>query len=123
MKSIVLHINTNIPAELLRTVPLTMWALENGMQMTVHSTRVAAQIGNLNVLQWLRMMECAWDKTTCEGAAENGHLDVLQWARANGCPWDADTCSFAAKNGHLAVLEWARLTVVHGTKTRVRMRP
>ena len=69
---------------------------------------VAAEVGNLDVLKWLRENECPWDRWTCAYAAEHGHLEMLKWARENDCPWDEATCAFAADSGHLETLKWAR---------------
>jgi hypothetical protein len=71
------------------------------------SCKHAAWKGNLKVLKWLREQGCPWDEDTCSSAALDGHLEVLQWARANGCPWNAYTCTGAVENGHLEVLQWA----------------
>jgi hypothetical protein len=38
----------------------------------------AAKDGNLNVLKYLRSIQCSWDNWTCASAARNGHLDVVQ---------------------------------------------
>jgi hypothetical protein len=40
----------------------------------------AAKHGNIEVLQYLQSVQCAWDKRTCAYAARNGHLHVIQWA-------------------------------------------
>ena len=69
---------------------------------------MAAENGQLAVLQWAREMDCEWDAGTCGMAARGGHLAVLQWARANGCAWNSGTCIRAAQGGHLQVLQWAR---------------
>ena len=78
----------------------------------------AAAGGQLEALQYMRALGCAWsrfipwgfDRDACQAAAQGGHLAVLQWVRAQEppCPWDKRTCSEAAYGGHLAVLQWAR---------------
>jgi hypothetical protein len=69
---------------------------------------LAARVGSVGALAWLRENDCAWDERTCEAAAEGGHLAALQWAREHGCDWDHRTCEAAAGGGHLAVLQSAR---------------
>ena len=69
---------------------------------------LAAALGQLEILKWLRENNFPWDEETCRRAASGGHLEVLQWACANGCPWNEDTCKYAANGGHLEVLQWAR---------------
>jgi hypothetical protein len=96
--------------------------------------KLAAQQGNLAVLQYLRSVHCQWDDRTFLMAAWNGDLQVLQWIHDNNCPhnptnstlldtgspdiyqwfhqlgseWDAWICSCAARIGHLEMLKWAR---------------
>ena len=85
------------------------WGVEQcGAPLSVRFCLFAADLGDLDMLIWLRARGCPWDAKTCSRAALGGHLAMLQWARENGCPWDAWTCSHAAALGRLAVLQWAR---------------
>jgi hypothetical protein len=68
----------------------------------------AAKRGDLELLQWLRAHDCAWDERTCSEAAYAGHLDIVIWAHENGCPWEhtpaplllrAAACTYY--NGHV----------------------
>ena len=70
--------------------------------------RLAAYLGQLEVLKWAREQGCPWDSWTCYHAAAGGHLEVEQWARGRDCPRDQSTCHTAARRGHLEVLMWAR---------------
>jgi hypothetical protein len=97
--------------------------------------KLAAQQGNLAVLQYLRsVLHCPWDDCTFLMAAWKGDLQVLQWAHDHQCPhnptisslfdagsleismffdrlgrgWDTWICSCAARMGHLEMLQWAR---------------
>jgi len=67
---------------------------------------LAAEHGQLPIVQWLRQNGCFWDHLTPCWAAQNNHWDVLQWCHANGCPWNYYTSLAAAANGHLALLQW-----------------
>lgn len=69
---------------------------------------IAAERGDLVLLQLVRAKGCPWNETTCACAAKGGNLEVLKWLRAEGCPWDELTCIEAVEAGHLNVLEWAR---------------
>jgi hypothetical protein len=52
-----------------------------------HNCEVAAQGGQLEVLQWLHKLGFPWsEEGICAAAASGDHLDVLEWARENGCP-------------------------------------
>ncbi len=68
---------------------------------------LAAQAGQLRVLQWLRAHHYDWDTKTCADAAAYRHLDVLCWAHENGCAWDDMTTYNAAHGGHVSILEYA----------------
>ena len=66
----------------------------------------AAKEGRLDILKWLRLLNCPWNSDTCVSAAEGGHLEILQWARSEGCPWTEKVCERAAEGGHLEILQW-----------------
>ena len=89
------------------TIPLAMWAHENGMLFTARTCEAAAHYGRLDVLQWARANGCPWNSKTCEAAAANGHLDVLKWAVHNGCNWHMYKClRTSIHNNHVAVILW-----------------
>jgi hypothetical protein len=73
---------------------------------------VAAEYGQLEILQWLRAQipPCPWSTWTCVSAAKRGHLEMLQWLRAQDppCPWGEDSCMYAAMNEQLNILKWLR---------------
>ena len=74
--------------------------------------RAAAQYGQLHILQWLRAQDppCPWGKRVCCTAAKKGHYEVLKWVRAQqpACPWGRKVCNVVAKKGNLAMLQWLR---------------
>ena len=61
------------------------WGVKRGYKISVNTTYIAAKLGRIDVLKWLRLQGCPWDELTCAYAAQNGHLDVLKWAVENGC--------------------------------------
>ena len=81
-----------------------------GCEMNRWACEKAARGGHLELLTWLRVMECEGtrDSSISYMAAGAGHLAVCQWARDHGCPWDthAREAGAAARGGHLHVLEW-----------------
>jgi len=84
-----------------------------GLPVTLNVCCAAIQVGNLEVLAFLREKEAAvfpWDVTLCRYATIFGHLHVLQWVRAQypPCEWDAHVCMNAAYTNRLDVLQWAR---------------
>ena len=82
---------------------------EAGCSFHTRTCAEAADHGHLHVLHWLRERKCPWDEWTCAGAAHNGHLEMLQWARSKRCRWDEHTCAYAAHCNGLVPM------IVHGT--------
>jgi len=91
------------------------WAKRNGcIDWNTEYLNCAAENGHLQVVQFLRANNCAWNRGTSARAARGGQLEILQWARRNGCPWDWRTTAWAAQNGHLEMLQWVqRLSLIH----------
>ena len=77
------------------------WALEkcSRSKKKLICSRMARN-GKLELLKFLRVQGCPWDRSTCSEAAKYGHLECLKYAHENGCPWDEKTCSKAARHGH-----------------------
>jgi hypothetical protein len=70
-------------------------------------TQAAAASGNLEVLMYLRSLDCPWSETIYLAAAEHGHLEILQWAESHNCPWDnSDLFPAAAKSSNRDVYQW-----------------
>ncbi len=83
------------------------WPLDTGGDLREELCELAAQRGNLPVLQWLRSHDSEWGQT-CRYAAERGHLEVLKWAHFAGAPLDYVHISYypALIGGHRDVLAW-----------------
>jgi hypothetical protein len=70
-------------------------------------TQAAAASGNLEVLIYLRSLDCPWSETIYLAAAAEGHLEILKWAESHGCPWDnSDLFPAAAKSSNRDVYQW-----------------
>jgi len=70
-----------------------------------HVCAATAKGGHLEVLKWLKEVDCLWvDYLCCVEAAQGGHLEVLKWLREYGFPFTG----MAAVGGHLEVLKWLR---------------
>ena len=70
-------------------------------------TQAASASGNLEVLMYLRSLDCPWSETIYLAAAEHGHLEILKWAESHGCPWDnSDLFPAAAKSSNRDVYQW-----------------
>lgn len=89
-------------------IDVLQWAHGHGFPWHSKTCAVAAENGRFDLLQWAHVHGCPWDASTCSEAARRGDIGMLQWAHDNGCPWDADTCFNAADRNDLAMLQWAR---------------
>jgi ankyrin repeat protein len=70
-------------------------------------TQAAAASGNLEVLIYLRSLDCPWSETIYLAAAAEGHLEILKWAESHGCPWDnSDLFPAAAQSSNRDVYQW-----------------
>ena len=90
---------------------LIQWVLSEEPLCTLDTffCSVAAALGQLEVLQWLRSQDCPWNRqVVCNLAAAKGHLSVLQWVTSSHRGrWDKKHClSLAHTQGHASVVEW-----------------
>ena len=69
----------------------------------------AAQVGNYEVLKFLREKGCPWGKRTSTEACRYGRLEVMKWLQKEGCLCDLDGF-LSVCGGHLDVLKWIRET-------------
>lgn len=44
------------------------------------------ELGNLNILKWLRENGCPWDEKTWIIANEKKHLNIIEYLKENNCP-------------------------------------
>eukprot|EP01043_Picozoa_sp_COSAG02_P067268 COSAG02_NODE_10751_length_1866_cov_0.825127_1_plen_440_part_01 len=51
-------------------------------------------------------ISAASDVQVCINAAEMGHLDILEYVRKNGAPWISNVFLYIAAAGHFEVLKW-----------------
>jgi hypothetical protein len=95
--------------------PILEWMLALQHADPLHETvwdretcALAAETGDLGLLQWLRANGCPWDSDTIYRAARQGYADVVKWARARGHLWNERACVEAARHGRLGTLRWLR---------------
>jgi hypothetical protein len=76
---------------------------------TTDAMSIAALLGQLNVCQYFRTLQCPWDASTSSNAARSGNVALLRWLRENGCPCDPQTLALpTAKSGSIECLEYIR---------------
>jgi hypothetical protein len=73
------------------------------MQATAGRVSPASVVALLEV-QEFKAKDAGEGTKLCIAAAEKGDLQLLQWLRTHDCAWNADTCREAAVHGHLDVL-------------------
>jgi hypothetical protein len=76
-------------------------------ELTRVACPLAAQIGDISMLQYAIKQGCSCDDTTSQAAAFKGQIEVLQWLKTEGHPLDKDTFIAAIRGGQLPVLEWS----------------
>lgn len=86
---------------------------DDGMQYIMNQNKssqacnIAAQYGNLSMLQYLHQNGFSWSTDTPAHAASNGHLDCLKYLYENGCPWNTHTCRKAVNYKQVDCLRYA----------------
>jgi hypothetical protein len=62
-----------------------------------------ARTNKLELLKWAREVKhCEWDELTIKVAADIGNLEMLKYCFSNNCPYDEEaSCKQAAIGGHL----------------------
>ncbi|KAJ0410734.1 hypothetical protein ATCC90586_006837 [Pythium insidiosum] len=76
---------------------------------TTRSVLVAAENGDLEMLQWLeRRVPWPWDAPVVEVAAGSGNVKLMQWlqTRSSGVECTSSAMDNAAGGGHLAAVQW-----------------
>lgn len=79
---------------------MIMWLKKKKCTFNWTSCAWAALGGHLEVLQYLRSIDCPWNKWITENAARHNHRDVFYWAISNGCPVSEDASRMAKVGGH-----------------------
>ncbi|KAJ0405436.1 hypothetical protein P43SY_005055 [Pythium insidiosum] len=79
---------------------------------TTRSVLVAAENGDLEMLQWLeRRVPWPWDAPVMEVAAGSGNVKLMQWlqTRSSGVEYTSSAMDNAAGGGHLAAVQWLQV--------------
>jgi hypothetical protein len=89
------------------SLPKLQWLhTTQGCPLYADVTYLAARVGSVDTLRWLRSGGCAISASTCRGAAAGAHTHMLQFLREEGCGWDYNACAVAARRGHVSTLKW-----------------
>jgi hypothetical protein len=83
------------------------WLHERGSPWSAeYICNVAAEIGSVEVLLYLKQQRREFDTLTMASAAAKGHLEACQFLMAEECPCDAWACAEAAAGGHLETVRF-----------------
>eukprot|EP01127_Copromyxa_protea_P014543 TRINITY_DN4077_c0_g1_i1.p1 TRINITY_DN4077_c0_g1~~TRINITY_DN4077_c0_g1_i1.p1 ORF type:complete len:373 (-),score=48.04 TRINITY_DN4077_c0_g1_i1:779-1897(-) len=114
---------------------LLVWGVKNGCELSEEASSLAAQEGQLSIIQWLLSTEYnvvpfdissaaarggnteilqflkeqgLWVPSSlhANAAASSGNIDALTWVTENGCGVDGSTAYPAVLEGNMDVLEW-----------------
>ena len=75
------HTRTTHIRNVVTSLPVTIWARDNGCPPTPYLCAYASVSGNRLILWWLRTQDMPLDDQTISWAAENGHFNILKWIR------------------------------------------
>jgi hypothetical protein len=66
----------------------------------------AAEVGSMEMLLYLKQLDCEYHEDTMIGAAMRGQLAICQFLVAELCPSNAMACTAAAGAGHFEVVRF-----------------
>jgi hypothetical protein len=87
-------------------VKVLLWLQEMGHELTDTVCTVAAQHGQIAVLEFALNLKLP-GRNVCTTAAEHNQLAALMYARQRGLAWDAQVCKVAAEKGHFSIMAYA----------------
>jgi hypothetical protein len=91
------------------SVNVLRWLHEMGSTLSTKTLFTAAKYRRLNVLNFLDSAGCPKSDRgdACRVAAQLGNLQVLQWLREHNCPWQpVDVVDAAAQSGNVQMMAW-----------------
>jgi hypothetical protein len=91
-----------------KSLPALERAFQCGLMRTSSVCIGAAEVSQLDKLQWLHLEQgCPLDNEITKIAAKDGDLEMLMWARSRRCEWQADRIpNWAAQSGNVDMLDW-----------------
>jgi hypothetical protein len=69
---------------------------------------LATSTENLEVMKWLKEIECPWGEDTFAKAVESGNLENMEWLKNRDCPMGFWTWRHAIIKNNPVILEWLR---------------
>lgn len=83
------------------------WAYDMGCPLTTETFAWATNVGDTQILEWLRLKECPADANAFTRAARApDNIETLEWLKARDYPCDSTAFSNAAACGRIDALEW-----------------
>ncbi|KAG5191300.1 hypothetical protein JKP88DRAFT_174683 [Tribonema minus] len=84
---------------------LVGWLVDHQFPTDRFTCEIVAKMGDVHLLERIRVRGEKLNRSICRGAAAGGHLHVLQYAKDNGYRGGEDACRAAAGGGHLEALK------------------
>ncbi|QHN71424.1 hypothetical protein [Mollivirus kamchatka] len=69
-------------------------------------TRELVAHADLEMLQWLTLRGCKWDKSMATSAIDKGRLDMAEWLYSQGYPFHNDALACLVRRGQIQDLGW-----------------
>ena len=51
------------------------------------------QYRSFKIFEWTEKQKFPWNENTCKAAVEIGDLNLVKYLRENGCDWNSESCS------------------------------
>ena len=80
---------------------MLLYALNLNFIIDSNTSRLAAKLGNIDILRLLHLFECPWDETVSNCAAKYGNLECLIYCVENGCRIGSKINKFFFNNKNL----------------------
>ncbi len=80
--------------------------IDDGCPIDWYAKATAAQMDELDMLEYLYSVDKFWQPFTTSWSAKGGSLRCLKFAHENGAPWRAISAELAVREGHLHCVKY-----------------
>lgn len=94
-----LHDSLTLSAIRGKRLDILEWLVLEGCKVNSYDTNLAAELGDLEILKWLKEKDCTLVPGAFAKAAKNRHSHILQYLLENNLPVDEDALNEVLKSG------------------------